>query len=117
VQLVDTLLDEGKFEDAKHVYQNGAFSRNYAKLTFGFQGLPANMNFKTPLTGENDVGQSIKGWLMNTAKLGDKEVLVLYANDDNEVQCVVGGNPAPDYDGCKLLPYKSHEAEPIVAIA
>jgi hypothetical protein len=102
VALIDTLLRGAQLEEAKHVYQQGAFSRSFALLNFGFQGLPGDFQPHSPVTGASDSGEMIKGMMLEHGKQGDKVVRILY-NNGNPHSCYVGANTDPVVDGCKLL--------------
>lgn len=101
VQLLKNLLStESELEDAKRVYKVGAFSRAFAELSLGFDGLPGDINGHTIVTGKAESGESITGMSLDNAKLGSKTIRVQYHNQDNFAPCFVGGNPEPQTEGC-----------------
>jgi hypothetical protein len=101
--LIEKLLLDGQFDAAFDVYENGSFSRSYAELTFGFEGIGGAIPAHTEVTGESESGSVVKGMLLQPAKMGAKVVRILYHNADNVGSCFVGGNPHPVVDGCKSL--------------
>jgi hypothetical protein len=93
-------LKEENLEAAKRVYEVGAFSRSYAELSLGFEGLPGDIDGHTTVTGLSESGVAITGISLDNSKLGAKTIRVEYNNLDNPVPCYVGGHPEPDTDGC-----------------
>lgn len=81
------------------MYKEGSFSRSYAHVKFGFQGLPANIPDHSVVSGTAKDGTPIKGFITVGQTFGQKEAQILY-HPDNKVQCNVGGNPFPVFDGC-----------------
>jgi hypothetical protein len=101
VQLFKNLLrNEADLEKAKRVYEVGAFSRSFAELSLGFEGLPGDIDGHTIVTGLSESGATITGISVDDSKLGSKTIRVEYNNLDNPVQCYVGGHPEPETDGC-----------------
>lgn len=100
--LIESLLSQDRLDEAKQVYIRGAFSRSYADLQFGFEGLPANIEAHSPVTVErkDGTGVALKGMLLEPGKRGEKMVRILYKQNENENQCYVGGHPDPVLDGC-----------------
>lgn len=101
--LIEKLLLGGQVEEAQQVFEKGAFSRSYAELTFGLEGLPGDVKAHSSVKGAADSGEVIMGMMLDHGKLGDKVVRVLYENADNLGFCNVGGNPEPITSGCKSL--------------
>jgi len=103
LNLIAALFEEAKHIKAKEVYQSGAFSRTFAKLSFGFQGLPEDIKAHSPVTVASIDGETmLNGLLLEHAKFGDKHVRILYDNVDNAEKCYVGSHPEPVTAGCKL---------------
>ena len=101
VALIEDLLAEDKFKEATKVYENGAYSRNYARLQFPVRGLPGKIEPHTTVEGSTESGETITGTLIDIGNKGDKSVRVLYQNSENLGLCFAGGNPEPKFDGCK----------------
>ena len=99
---IASLLADGDLENAKKVYELGAHSRSYAELSLGFEGLPGDIGPHSIASGISVSGQAITGVGIDEAKLGAKTVKIQYHNDDNPVKCLVGGNPDPVTEGCRL---------------
>lgn len=87
-------------EDAKRIYEVGAFSRSFAELSLGFEGLPGDVNGHTIVSGMTEAGEVITGMSLDNAPLGSKTIRVQYHNQDNIAPCYVGGNPEPQTEGC-----------------
>ena len=101
MKLIADLFDQAKHIIAKDVYNRGAFSRTYATLDFGDDGLPSEMDAQSPVTVASEDGQTMyTGTLLENAASGVKSIRVLYSND-NPKQCFVGAHPEPVVDGCK----------------
>lgn len=100
VDLLSKLLSEAKLEEAKRLYQQGAFSRSYAELELGFGGLPGDIHGHSTVTGKTDGGEVINGVIMDHGIMGAKTVRIAYDNLDNPAPCYVGGHPEPVFDGC-----------------
>lgn len=103
MDFIERLLAAGQLEDAKHVYELGCYSRSYAELTLGFEGLPGDIEGHSMILGKSVNGDDIKGISLNDAKLGDKKLRVEYYNLDNPEGCFVGGHPDPETGGCMLF--------------
>lgn len=97
---IEDLLATGDLESAKKVYELGAHSRSYAELSLGFEGLPGDVGPHTIVSGVSVSGEPITGVGIDEGKLGAKTLKVRYHNDENSVQCFVGGNPEPITEGC-----------------
>jgi len=102
LKLIMELFEQAKHIKAKDVYNLGAFSRTYATLNFGFEGLPEDIAAHSPVTVASKDGETmLAGMLLEKGKFGDKSVRILYDNVDNVEKCYVGGHPDPVVDGCK----------------
>jgi hypothetical protein len=100
--LIEKLLKGGEVSEALNVYLMGAFSRSYAVISFGSEGLPNDIPDHSLVTGTSTSGGVIKGMTLEPSKLGAKSVRIFYQNPDNHRPCYVGGNPTPTLDGCKF---------------
>lgn len=102
-KLINRLVSAGQFDVATDVYEKGSYSRSFAELTFGFQGLPGDIGPHVGVVGTSDSGSEIEGMILERGKFGAKVVRILYHNGDNPGSCFVGGNPDAETDGCKFL--------------
>lgn len=100
---IDKLLAAGQLESAKKVYELGAHSRSYAELSLGFDGLPGDVGVHTIASGISVSGEPITGVGIDEGKIGAKVIKIRYHNDENPVQCFVGGNPEPVTEGCTYI--------------
>jgi hypothetical protein len=101
--LIERLLLAGQFDEAHRVFEVGAFSRPYAQLSLGSQGLPEGISIHSSVTGASESGEVIKGSMFENGKRGGHVVRILYQNEDILSSCFVGGNPVPVTDGCKII--------------
>lgn len=102
LRLILELFEQAKEIKAKEVYNLGAFSRTYATLHFGFQGLPEEIAAHSPVTVASTDGETmLAGMVLEKGKFGAKSVRILYDNVDNPEKCYVGGHPDPVVEGCK----------------
>ena len=102
LQLLSELFEKAKHIQAKEVYNRGAFSRTFATLHFGAEGLPEEMRAQSPVTVASTDGETmLTGMLLDQGRLGAKSVRILYGSD-NPLKCNVGGHPEPIVDGCTL---------------
>lgn len=100
---LDAHTDEG-FDVARDVYQKGAFSRSYAKVTLE-KPLTVDVKQGATVRGFNVRGEPMTGTLRRSYKSAEmkKQLDVLYEMDDDEdptTGCYVGANPEPITDWC-----------------
>ena len=90
------------------IYSNGAFSKSYAILNLD-EPLDPSMDISlpkgTPVVGQAVAGSEARGHLMENVTAGATTILVEYETGDEQrtyLGCQAGGNPDPNYDGCKF---------------
>lgn len=100
-------------EDAKKLYELGAYCQSYAQLTLTTE-LDTDVPLGTVVTGTSFGGSpamTVNGVTFSTAQAGSTALEVLYVIPDDGVTelCSAGGNPSPQYDQCKSSEEKSRE--------
>jgi hypothetical protein len=91
------------FAKAKEIYNDGAHSKSYAKITLS-AGLPASVNKGQAATGVDGSGNEVAGKMYATYQAGDTEVRFQYRTGDQQstyVNCQVGAlGSAGNLEGC-----------------
>lgn len=81
------------FNLAKAVYEQGAHSKSYAKLTITSAAMPS-LNEKDRYSGKTEAGIAVYGKVYKSDKSGDNEIYLQYDTSDSQssyVNCQVGG--------------------------
>ena len=99
------LFEEDKTEDAKAIYENGAFSKSVSTLTLS-EALTVEIAKGTKFSGSADTGSSESSTPQQVSDVavfasadfavGATEITVQYVNEG----CYVGSNPDPVTGGC-----------------
>eukprot|EP00525_Craspedostauros_australis_P000793 CAMPEP_0198115118 /NCGR_PEP_ID=MMETSP1442-20131203/6302_1 /TAXON_ID= /ORGANISM="Craspedostauros australis, Strain CCMP3328" /LENGTH=498 /DNA_ID=CAMNT_0043772557 /DNA_START=37 /DNA_END=1533 /DNA_ORIENTATION=- len=104
-KLIETLLSETNndqaFNQAKAVYEQGAFSKSVATLQV--TALTAAFNKGDKVTGIDVSGETVTGTVFKNVAIGADELMVQYdttAIQATYVDCKVGANPDPVTSGC-----------------
>lgn len=102
------------FAVAKSVYEDGAFSKSYAEITLGGNGLPYDIEKGAKFSGPATVSGTTTGAAIKAYNMGDKVIQVQYTTSEKQstyVNCQVGGNPDPNLDGCKYRRMHAHAVD------
>eukprot|EP00980_Cylindrotheca_fusiformis_P003787 scaffold834_cov123-Cylindrotheca_fusiformis.AAC.34 len=93
------------WDNAESVYHEGAYSKPVAKLAL-YDALQSNFSSGTAVRGLAIDGSEVSGTLYEDAYANEHHMLVQYDINEafsNYVNCQVGGNPAPNVEGCKYI--------------
>jgi hypothetical protein len=88
-------------QNAKDIYQDGAFSKSVAQVTLD-TALTTTLDKGATVIGTGPVGE-IRGKLYATYGSGISVIQIQYETNENQqlyVGCQVGANPDPNLDGC-----------------
>ena len=98
-----SLATSESYAKAKAIYENGAFSKSYAKVALT-TALTGPLNDGTGVTGMSADDVEIAGKVMGNFPTGSNEILIQYQTNSiqsNYVACQVGSNPSPNTQGCE----------------
>ena len=97
---------QGGWDHAESVYREGGNSKSVAQITL-LEPLEEKMEAGTYASGVSLDGSEVLGTVYETADQGKTKIFIQYEVgefQDSYSDCQVGGIPAPNIRGCKLLP-------------
>jgi hypothetical protein len=96
---INDLLEDGDFENAKALYEEGSHSKSVSTLTVS-DGLPVAITQGANITGTNDAGESVRLFAQaSNYTAGATEINVQYKDEG----CYVGASTEPNTTGCTYM--------------
>jgi len=101
------LKTDASFQNARRIYEEGAFSKSYAQITLTSPGLATSIAKGAAIMGKNAAGNEVAGKAYTSYAAGDLVLKVQYQTGDVQssyVECQVGGLLVENSntDGCLI---------------